>query len=83
MRPCNAFSLSQAIGIPRETIRRKIDELVKRGWVHRHPQGGYIVDSKISSQFADNLNVTILEGLLNLSDEIRAILERPSTRQRD
>jgi DNA-binding transcriptional ArsR family regulator len=29
--PCNAFSISQATGIPRETVRRKIKELVEAG----------------------------------------------------
>jgi hypothetical protein len=33
--PCNALSISEATGIPRETVRRKVKELEKRGWLVR------------------------------------------------
>jgi hypothetical protein len=33
--PCNALSISAATGIPRETVRRKVKELEKRGWLAR------------------------------------------------
>ena len=34
----NALSLSDALNIPRETVRRKCDELVKDGWLIRESQ---------------------------------------------
>jgi len=33
--PCNALSISEATGIPRETVRRKVRELEQRGWLVR------------------------------------------------
>ena len=33
--PCNAFSISEATGIPRETVRRKARELVAEGLLER------------------------------------------------
>lgn len=33
--PCNALSISNATGMPRETVRRKVKELEKRGWLVR------------------------------------------------
>lgn len=33
--PCNALSISEATGIPRETVRRKVKELEARGWLVR------------------------------------------------
>ena len=33
--PCNALSISEATGIPRETVRRKVKELERRGWLAR------------------------------------------------
>ncbi|MCU0252008.1 MAG: hypothetical protein MUE61_17560 [Vicinamibacterales bacterium] len=33
--PCNAFSISEATGIPRETVRRKTRELVAEGLLER------------------------------------------------
>ncbi len=40
-RPVNALSVSQATGIPRETVRRKLKALVKKG-VLVEKDGGYI-----------------------------------------
>ena len=31
--PTNAFSIAQATGIPRQTVRRKVKALVARGWL--------------------------------------------------
>lgn len=33
--PCNALSISEATGIPRETVRRKVKELQKRQMLYR------------------------------------------------
>lgn len=35
----NAYSISQFSRIPRETVRRKVQDLVDRGWVERSPDG--------------------------------------------
>jgi hypothetical protein len=43
MRGCNAFSLSQATGIPRETVRRKIKQLEELGWIEKVNRKGYFV----------------------------------------
>ena len=31
--PCNTYSISQVLGVPNETVRRKVKKLVKLGWV--------------------------------------------------
>lgn len=33
--------IADVTGIPRETVRRKLAELERRGWVERHKEGGY------------------------------------------
>lgn len=35
----NVFSISQFSGIPRETVRRKVNQLIEKGWVERDEQG--------------------------------------------
>lgn len=35
----NAFSVSKATGIPRETVRRRVDKLVKKGWLAKNAKG--------------------------------------------
>jgi DNA-binding GntR family transcriptional regulator len=46
MRGCNAFSLSQATGVPRETVRRKIKQLVKLGWIEQHNRHGLFITTR-------------------------------------
>jgi hypothetical protein len=37
--PTNAFSIAQATGIPRQTVRRKVKALVARGWLIEDGRG--------------------------------------------
>ena len=37
--PCNTYSISQSLGVPNETVRRKIKKLIELGWVHRNGNG--------------------------------------------
>jgi len=46
MRGCNAFSLSQATGVPRETVRRKVKQLVDLGWIEPHNRKGLFITTK-------------------------------------
>lgn len=52
MRGCNAFSLSQATGVPRETVRRKIKQLVDLGWIEKHNRKGLF----ITTQWMDRIS---------------------------
>lgn len=45
MRPANIMSIAAATGVPRETVRRKVEALVGRGWVERNASGHlYVTD---------------------------------------
>lgn len=37
--PINVQSIADSCGIPKETVRRKVNELVKRGWIARDRSG--------------------------------------------
>ena len=76
LQPCNAFSLSNAMGIPRETIRRKIRILQDRGLVGRHPQGGYVIQPGIGDRFKDGNRKTFYD-LMAVIDEIRRLNRQP------
>lgn len=39
--PVNAHSLALVTGIPRETVRRKLAALGRRGWIEPSPKGGW------------------------------------------
>ena len=42
-RPVNAQTISQATGIPRETVRRKLKLLLERGVIVEKTRGGYVM----------------------------------------
>jgi hypothetical protein len=41
LRPCNPYSLALATGVPDSTVRRKIAQMVRRGWIIQTPDGLY------------------------------------------
>lgn len=43
LKPCNAYSIAEATGMPRETVRRKILRLEELGWIRRAPEGGGVL----------------------------------------
>lgn len=51
MSACNALSISRSTGIPRETVRRRVEALVKRGWVRRDVRGHLRVADGLSQHF--------------------------------
>lgn len=74
LRPCNAFSISEATGIPRETVRRKVEKLIAMDWVRRNSRGHLFVTHKPYAHFGPEFNVQSLQELLELSDRLRALL---------
>lgn len=59
----NTRSIADYTGIPRETVRRKINELVERGWVTRDSQGSL----KVTARCAKDLEATTDHGIDYLS----------------
>jgi hypothetical protein len=74
LEPCNAFSLAAATGIPRETVRRKIDQLVKRNWVQRDSNDLVRIRPEAGEHFRPDFNVRLLRELLEVSDELKKVL---------
>jgi hypothetical protein len=75
LEPTNAFSISQATGIPRETVRRKIDKREKKGWVVKNDRGEVCISEKVSDHFTTGFNKKILAELLEASENIRNLLK--------
>ncbi|GAB6111892.1 hypothetical protein [Desulfomicrobium salsuginis] len=49
----NAHSISEYTGIPRETVRRKIEILKKKGWVGQDERAAIFLDPSIHNVFRD------------------------------
>ena len=48
----NQQSIADFAGIPRETVRRKIAQLIDKGWVERRPSGSYAATVKARTDLA-------------------------------
>jgi hypothetical protein len=75
LEPSNAFSISEATGIPRETVRRKIDKLEKKGWIVKHGRGEVFISETVVAHFTKDLSRSILAELLETSDCVRNYLQ--------
>jgi hypothetical protein len=75
--PTNAFSIAQATGIPRETVRRKIASLTRRGWMAKDAGGNLFVSLKTHEAFAA-FHVERLNDLLETAHAIESLLDDPT-----
>lgn len=75
MRPCNALSISEATGIPRETVRRKIDMLIKKGWVYKNEKGHIYLTPEVAEHFEHFLYSSI-EALLPSAQALIDVLAK-------
>jgi len=73
LEPTNAFSISEATGIPRETVRRKIDKLQKKGWIVKSDRGELFITETVSEYFSKEFNKEILTELFEASDRLRKL----------
>ncbi len=74
-RPCNAYSISAATDLPRETVRRKIGRLVELGWVMRRENGHLFVTAAALEHFGSLLNSRELVDLLETTDRVRKLID--------
>lgn len=74
-RPCNALSISDVTGIPRETVRRKLTKLLELGWIEKTPDDLYVVSDSIGDVFAA-FDDSQTYDLLATSRKIESLLAR-------
>ncbi len=73
MRPCNALSIAEACGIPRETVRRKVALLIGRGLIERDPSGHLFLTRSVGDDF-QQLTLGTIEALLETARRLEALL---------
>ena len=66
----NVRSVAESTGIPRETVRRKVADLVERGWVARTG------DDLALTPFASQQLTPMRDSLFNLAGRLAAVVER-------
>lgn len=78
MQSCNVLSISEATGIPRETVRRKVDQLLKKGWLYRDEHRRLMVRQGVSAGFAKR-NAEATQEILALAAKLQALLQAVDT----
>ena len=72
--------LSTATGIPRETVRWKIDSLVAKGWLRRNHKGEVFMAESMVRHFHSDFDQGILRELLAVAERARSLIEsKPKT----
>jgi hypothetical protein len=69
MLPTNVFSIAQSTGIPRETVRRKVESLTRRGWLVKDRAGNLFVTAEAGASFS----AFHVERMVDLLETARAI----------
>jgi predicted transcriptional regulator len=70
-RPINTQSIADFSGIPRETVRRKLQVLVQKGWIERNKTGEWIATRTASKELQPATEAT-LEYLAKLREVLIA-----------
>lgn len=78
MRPCNALSIAEACGLPRETVRRKVVMLIDRGYVYRS-EGGYLFLTPTVGNDFEDMTAKNVEELLTTARRLEALLANQPT----
>ena len=73
MSACNALSISRSTGIPRETVRRRVEDLVRRGWVRRDARGHLRVADGLAQHF-DQFDREHVEQFLRTAQRLTALV---------
>lgn len=77
LRPCNALSISVATGIPRETVRRRIQHLVEGGWIVRNRRGHLYASDAMVDRLA-HFHLETSRSVLEVAEALRQALGAPS-----
>ncbi len=75
IKHCNAFSISASTGIPRETVRRKIQWLEEQGWVEKNAKGHLSITPLPAEAFRE-FNQEMVAEFLNIQKRISAVLQQ-------
>lgn len=72
LRPCNALSISTVTGIPRETVRRKVEILVKMGLIERD-EAGHLRVTPLALEHSERHNTKGLELMMDAARRVQAL----------
>ena len=74
LKKCNAYSLSQYLGIPHQTVRRKIADLIERGWVVKSPDGLLSISAACEAEFKPEFNIETMRDFVASAKAVLTML---------
>lgn len=77
IKHCNAFSISASTGIPRETVRRKIQWLQEQGWIEKNAKGQLSI-TPLPAEVFKEFNQEMLTEFFDIYERIQAVLSQDS-----
>lgn len=75
LRKCNTYSISQYLGIPQETARRKIRQLIERGWVIKENDGSLIISAACEAEFKQEFITETMRDFVSTARAVFALLD--------
>lgn len=75
LQSCNPYSISEATGIPRETVRRKFSELEQEGYIEKTEKQAYILTPRVAERFVPDFNLRLYQGFKNLFVELKPLMD--------
>lgn len=76
---CNALSISESTGIPRETVRRKIRLLIEKGWVKQIGRDKLMVTDVPALHFKE-FNLETMEWFCDAAEDVLRLAGRHQRR---
>ena len=80
--PCSAMSASLATGLPRETVRRKLNKLAKNGFLEKLPDSTFVITEKPLAYYSEIFDRPLLADFLETSVKISTLLTPQGFRTR-
>lgn len=75
---CNAYSVSQALGVPSETVRRKVKKLIDLGWVQRNGKGELRATLEGEGRFHPEHHLEFMREFVSVARHTLHLLEKKS-----
>lgn len=72
---CNTYSVSQYLGIPAQTVRRKVQALIDMGWVEKDERGQLMVTQACEDAFNPDFNRETMRDFISTARTLLDLLD--------
>lgn len=72
---CNTYSVAQSLGVPAQTVRRKVQILVDKGWVEKTPKGQLLVTASCEDAFHRHTTLETMRDFISSARTLFAHLD--------